>query len=386
MANESCGSSSFSRRCVLDFALFYALPLAAAPSPRVSSHRQNRSLALPFTFAACVEAHFSQHEHCPSCGKILTGDGLTIVEITNPATDDSAQATKLAAFQSLFKKESVNSRDLQFRGMCKRLFSQIDQVGQQTRFVINQLMKDAVLQARRNANAKTMNSKLQNQVEEKTQQLNSERQQFQAALENQVAKVNTHAQTICDLQQRLEEKEEMLRKFRERTGHMTVSSSNSVRSADERSYGSGGGRHRQQPVVTGPMQGIINQREAEARRLQSHLQPSQPQLLPRFGGVGGSGQSTVSEGYHSHQSGQSGNSNPMSRGRPASTMTAGGVRQGLHSGPSYHFSGSQCTHPNTNTKRRRVSHPQSTSGRSLASSSNGYGRYQQQHQRPTGYR
>lgn len=301
--------------------------------------------------------------------------GIALVAVTNPPVDEPPQvAAKKAGFQTLFQKETINSRDLSFKGMKGKLFAQIDQVGRASKFVVMQVMRDAALHARRSANTHQLNQKLKSEVEQQAQELNSLRQQNRMELANQVEQVNTQAQTIRDLTQQLDEQEKLLAMFRQRA----VSSSSSVQSGDQ-SQNSGSTRHqyhqqpppqRQAPVA--PMAIINQQKAAEVRRLQERLNPSQSQMLSRNRNDGGSYQSSTgaSSSYHTASSRNSVHSNSMHRSRPVSSM--GGSRQSSHLGPGFHISGSQSAY---NPKRRRVGISQSVSGRSsLAHSTGGSGR------------
>ena len=321
----------------------------------------------------CGEAHFSQHHYCPLCRTNLAPGAIELVEVTNPSTDETLKAVaQKVGFETLFKKEKINTRDLSFVGIKGRLFAQIDHVGQASKFVVTQLMRDAMLQARRNENAKKMIMDLRNELDQKTQQMNSERQQNRADLATQVGKVNSQAQTICELTQRLEEKEDMLVKFRQRA----VSSNCSVQSGD-RSQNSGSMHHRyhqppsqQRPAFATPMDVINQQKAAENRRLQERLNPSQQQIFPRSGGDGASYQSSVgnSGAFQTMPSNFSiGRSDSGRHSHPVSSMGSGRGEQGSHSVSGFHFSSAEGVHQQ---KRRRVSHSQSASGRG----SNGYGR------------
>ena len=320
------------------------------------------------------------------CKARLGSAGIALVDVTNPSVDEPPQmAAKKAGFQTLFQKETIDSRDLSFRGMKGKLFAQIDQVGRASKFVLSQVMKDAAIHARRSANAHQLNQKLKSEIEQQAQDLNSQRQQNRMELASQVEQVNTQAQTIRDLTQQLEEKERLIAMFRQRA----VSSNSSVQSGDQ-SQNSGSARHHyhQQPqsqrqTSVAPMAIINQEKAAESRRLQELLNPSQAQLLPRNRNDRGSYQSSISgsDAYHTTSSRNSMHSSSMHRSRPVSSMVSGGSRQGSHLGPGFQISGSQSTHQQ---KRRRVSNSQSASGRAPPPGSD-YGGYRHQSHGSTGY-
>jgi len=301
-----------------------------------------------------------------------------LIDISKPIQNEAPNQPKINAYQMLFRLEAGESKELHYRGVCKKLFQQIDLVSHQTKFVVQQFLRDA---SRRNSNLvqlKKAYDKMKDQIQGNQQLLNSERQTYQQNAESQVAKLHTQDQTILELQQQLEEKEEMLRKFRARE-----SSGRSLRSVDgsgsyQGNAGCNPGRppraiHHQQSQLaphivathhihppTAPLQDMIKQREADQRRCQTHLQPA-------------SSQSQITAGYY-----DGGSVASDGRSQQAMTINSGGIRTNLGTGQSfhgeYHHGGSatashgHATSYHPQNKRRRVSQSSTNGGRSHTSS------------------
>ena len=273
--------------------------------------------------------------------------------------DPSSSSNKTSNYQALFTKQNGAAPSLSFQDLCSKLLKQNDDIRAGTKFLMKQFLMDTSRQGQRSGHIARVLEALKQEHTKLKQAHNSQRLQYEKALENL-------QQQLASMQKKMEEKERQLMQFRSLHETMTPvddAQCDSKSNGPRRVSGEGMKQSRVQelPLSQPPMKGFMIQREAQERTKQRALEA--PRRTPMLG-VQLNPYAPQNKIRPSSQ--HSGNGSYVIKGlsmRPYSTGSnrSGGIRN-LTSSSEYSFSGG------LNKRRRGIATPERTERRAMSPS------------------
>lgn len=214
----------------------------------------------------CTYEHFNSCSVCPCCNKALgANDFLELVIADSSSQQDSSSSLK-STFQGMFTKLSSSSRTISHKDMCARVLKSLDDNRRAVRFLLKQFVRETNSTGQRSGDLGRQNAQLQQELTEIKQSMNSERINHQKTTADLQHRMQALQSTNESLQTDIKKKEEQIAQYR------CIFAAEGQARMPSSSHSSGGGKRGQPSPGLPPMQGFVQQRQAQELAKQQALQ------------------------------------------------------------------------------------------------------------------